>query len=195
MSTAKIQLEIDLLETLSKQGESYSDGKTRFGWRNPIRKDTGTLLKAITISHSPVHSLEIGTAHGLSALYLVDGFHDPDNQTLDTIDFDAAVAESTQQRMDRLQLPVKVHHGDALDVFPNLHKMYDLVFFDAQKNQYLPQLLSLKDLGLIGPGTVILADNVLDRQSECLPFIQWFEDNGVNNHIIATECGLLVARL
>ena len=195
MRRTEIQKEIDLLETISKQGESYSDGKTRYGWRNPVRKDTGTLLKAFSLSSAPQHTLEIGTAHGLSALYLVDGFADFSHQTLDTIDFDESVSQSTQERMTRLNVPVKVFHGDALDVFPGLYKNYELVFFDAQKNQYLPQMQSLVDLNLVGKGTVILADNVLDRKSECQPFLDWFTENNINHHIIATECGLLVARL
>lgn len=195
MNKVEVQKEIELLETISKQGESYSDGKSRYGWRNPVRKDTGTLLKAFSISSAPRHTLEIGTAHGLSALYLVDGFDDSNRQTLDTIDFDESVAKTTQERMDRLRVPIQVHHGDALEVFPRLSKRYDLVFFDAQKNQYLPQMQSLVELNLVGPGTVILADNVLDRKSECQPFLDWFTENRINNHIIATECGLLVARL
>ncbi len=195
MRRDQIKSEIESLETLSKQGESYSDGKDRFGWRNPIRKDTGTLLKSLVITRNPEHVLEIGTAHGLSALYLIEGFHDFSNQDLDTIDFDQGVSDSTQARMDRLGVPVNVHFGDAIEVFPKLNKRYDLVFFDAQKNQYLPQLNSLIDLKLIGAGTVILADNVLDRKSECQPFLDWFHENEINHHIIETECGLLVARL
>jgi predicted O-methyltransferase YrrM len=195
MNRAGIQQEIDLLETISKQGESYSDGKNRYGWRNPVRKDTGTLLKAFSLSVAPQHTLEIGTAHGLSALYLVDGFADFSHQTLDTIDFDESVSQSTQDRMRRLNVPVTVHYGDALDVFPRLTKKYGLVFFDAQKNQYLPQMQSLLNLNLIGTGTIILADNVLDRKAECQPFLDWFSENRINNHIIATECGLLVARI
>ncbi|MFM8916936.1 MAG: O-methyltransferase [Bacteroidota bacterium] len=195
MNRDHIIAEINLLERQSKQGESYSDGKDRYGWRNPIRKDTGPLLKSLVITRNPVNVLEIGTAHGLSALYLVDGFQDFNKQHLDTIDFDLSVAQSTQERMDRLNVPIKVHHGDALDVFPKLKTFFEIVFFDAQKNQYLPQLKSLIELGLIGDGTVILADNVLDRKEECMPFLKWFQENNINNHIITTECGLLVAHL
>jgi predicted O-methyltransferase YrrM len=195
MKRGQIKSEIESLETLSKQGESYSDGKDRFGWRNPIRKDTGTLLQSLVITRNPEHVLEIGTAHGLSALYLIDGFHDFSKQDLDTIDFDQSVSVSTQARMDRLGAPVKVHFGDAIEVFAKLNKRYELVFFDAQKNQYLPQLKTLIDLKLIGSGTVVLADNVLDRKSECQPFLDWFQENDINHNIIQTECGLLVARL
>ncbi|CAI6012559.1 unnamed protein product [Closterium sp. NIES-65] len=38
---------------------------------------------------------------------------------------------------------------------------FDLVFIDHVKHLYLPDLLFLKDQKLIGPGTVIVADNIL----------------------------------
>ena len=53
MDRRALQNEIEYLESQSKIGESYSDGKDRYGWRNPIRKDTGTLLKSMVIAGAP----------------------------------------------------------------------------------------------------------------------------------------------
>lgn len=69
----KISIEIEMLESFSKQGESYTNDTGSFGWRNPIRQDTGPILVDITSKTSPKRVLEIGTAHGLSTLYLVCG--------------------------------------------------------------------------------------------------------------------------
>jgi predicted O-methyltransferase YrrM len=149
----------------------------------------------ITSKASPKRVLEIGTAHGLSTLYLVCGLNNELNPTIDTIEFDGQVAESTQKRMTKLEVPVKVHHGEAMDVISSLTGYYDLVFFDAQKNHYYKQLRSLISKGLIGKGSVILADNVIDRQTECQPFLDWFTANDIRHEIIPTECGLLVAQL
>lgn len=189
------QKEIEELELLNKQGESYSDGKNRYGWRNPVRKDTGPLLLSFVIATAPQRILEIGTGHGLSALYLASGLQPNVDGVFDTIDFDEAVAASTAQRMSRLNAPVNVHMGDALDVLDRLTDRYQMVFFDGQKDQYFPQISKMIALGLIGKGTVVLADNVMDRRTECLPFLNWFQDQQIPNHIIQTECGLSVARL
>lgn len=193
MMTERVRREIELLETYSKQGESYSDGLGRYGWRNPIREDTGGLLQALVVAANPSRMLEIGTAHGLSALYLISGARS--GTTMDTIEFDAAVAMETQQRMDACNMPVNVCCGEALEVIDKLEGHYDLVFFDAQKNQYKPQLERLLGRGLAGSGTLILADNVIDRAEECAEFLQWFMDRDIPHHIIETECGLLVAKL
>jgi predicted O-methyltransferase YrrM len=93
------------------------------------------------------------------------------------------------------QVPVTVRCGEALTVIDGLAGRYDLVFFDAQKNQYQSQLERLLAKGLVGPGTVLLADNVIDRAEECADFLRWFIDREIPHHIIQTECGLLVAKL
>jgi predicted O-methyltransferase YrrM len=191
--TDRIRQEIAHLESFSKRGESYSDGKGRYGWRNPIREDTGSLLTALVVAASPKRMLEIGTAHGLSALYLVSGM--PACGVLHTIEFDEAVADDTQRRMDACGVPVKVLRGEALQVIAGLEDRYDLVFFDAQKDQYLPQLQALLAGGLVGPGTTLLADNVTDRRAECQPFLDWISANGLRHQILPTECGLLVATI
>jgi predicted O-methyltransferase YrrM len=190
-----LEAEIQTLESFSKQGESYSDGKNRFGWRNPIRQDTGNVLRVLAMSSKARRILEIGTGHGLSTLYLAAGLPSDRNWVFDTIELDAAVAASTQKRMDTLQLPVRVWQGDAGDVIPQLSGPYDLVFFDAQKSHYYDQLQSLLSTGAISAGTVILADNVVDRQTECQLFLDWFDKQGIHHYILQTECGLLVAGL
>ncbi len=186
--------EIKKLELLDKQGESYTNSEGRYGWRNPIRKDTGKILTSLMLAKNPQRILEIGTAHGLSTLYLVMGL-DHSKSVVDTIEFDAEVANSTQKRMDRLQVPVSVLEGDAEEVIAGLDSFYDIVFFDAQKNKYYAQLMALLKKGCIGAGTMILADNVSDRREECLNFLNWFPENRISHTIIETECGLLVASL
>ena len=68
-------------------------------------------------------------------------------------------------------------------------------FFDAQKSHYFQQLNLLIEKNLIQKGSVLLADNVIDRQEECHEFLNWFTENNINHTIIPTECGLLVATL
>lgn len=186
---------IQTLELFSKQGESYADESGRHGWRNPIRSDTGVLLRSFVLALQPRRVLEIGTAHGLSALYLASGWQHTHGVRLDTIEFDAEVADAAQARMDSIGAPVRVLSGDASVVIPSLQEHYEVVFFDAQKSLYLQHFLQLLEAGCIGPGSVVLADNVVDRQEECGDFLQYFEERNIAHTILPTECGLLVARL
>ena len=63
---------------------------------------------------------------------------------LDTIELDPRVADGVRRRVADLGLPVQVFDGDALEVIAGLEHAYDLVFLDAQKDQYLPYLMALK---------------------------------------------------
>lgn len=193
MNTLDIEKEIELLETFNKKGESYANANGSFGWRNPIRQDTGRILQGLTLSRNPNRILEIGTAHGLSALYLYLGASD--NTEMHTIEFDAPVAKDTQNRFDTLGANIKVLQGDGMEVISTLTGSYDLVFFDAQKSHYATQLQLLLEKNLVGPGTLILADNVIDREEECTAFLDWFNQENIQHTIIPTECGLLVACL
>lgn len=187
---------IDALELLDKQGPSYATAEGRHGWRNPIRGDTGPLLEALVLAHGSTRLLEIGTAHGLSALHMLCGIADWETGSIETIELDADVAAATQQRMDELGVPVRVHQGDATRVIADvLDGTFDTVFLDAQKSHYLPQLEALLARGLIESGTLVLGDNVIDRSEECAPFLAWFVENDVPHRVVPTECGLLVARL
>lgn len=190
----KLEQEILRLEAMSKQGESYSDATGRYGWRNPVRRDTGPLLAAQVAAHDAYRILEVGTAHGLSALHLVNGWATLEGRELHTIEMDQQVGEQAQRLFDGLGLPVKVHVGEAMGVIEDqLEGRFDMVFLDAQKSHYGMQWKALVSRGLVGKGTLLLADNVIDRKVECTSLFQALDEQGINYQIIPTECGLLSA--
>lgn len=195
MSHPSVQSVIERLEEMSKQGESYANAEGRHGWRNPIRSDTGPLLRKEVSDRNPMRMLEVGTAHGLSALYLVQGWANLEGRRLDTIEFDEEVAKAAQARFDALGLPVVVHIGEAQEVIAGMSEAasFDLVFLDAQKSHYGPQWRLLTDRGLVGPGTVLLVDNVIDRKAECAGLFEVLDAQGLAYDILPTECGLLKA--
>ncbi|MBL6722009.1 MAG: class I SAM-dependent methyltransferase [Planctomycetes bacterium] len=193
MRTPTIQNTINTLEAFDKQGESYANAHGRFGWRNPIREDTGELLYGLVLAARPRRVLEVGTAHGLSGLYLASAL--PAGSDLVTLELDPEVAAASQARFDACEVPVQVIPGDALEQIPRLAGPFDLVFLDAQKDQYLACILALLEHGLLAPGAMILADNVLDRAAECAPLLEWCRSQAVEHTVIGTACGLLVARL
>ena len=54
---------------------------------------------------------------------------------------------------------IKQHVGNALDIIPKLNKTFDLVFIDADKENYTNYFHAIIDI--INPGGIILSDNVL----------------------------------
>lgn len=194
--TAPVAGAIDELEGWSKHGESYADASGRYGWRNPIRRDTGPLLHALVRARHPSRILEIGTAHGLSGLYLASALDPDSTAVMDTVELDPEVAEEAQRRFQRCGVPVRVHAGDALEVIARFDgPPFEVVFLDAQKDHYRRQTEALEGRGLLAPGALLLADNVLDRREECRPLLEWLTERRIPYGILPTECGLLVARL
>ncbi len=126
MQLQRINTEIERLEGFSKKGESYANENGSFGWRNPIRQDTGRILQSLVIAANPKRILEIGTAHGLSALYLYSGLQEKNEVNFDTIEFDKTVAQDTQERFNQLNVCIKVHAGEAMEVIGLLTNPSDL---------------------------------------------------------------------
>ena len=119
----------------------------------------GKVLELFSKMIAPKRILEIGTFTGFSALCLVKGLQaDGKLTTLELREEDAATAKKyfTKAGMDsKIELLI----GDALQIIPTLHEIWDLVFIDADKvnyiNYYELTLPSVKS------GGWILADNVL----------------------------------
>ena len=102
------------------------------------------------------------------------------------------------------------HIGPALEVVPGLGLVFDLVFIDADKREYPAYYRMLMDGGLVHPGSVILADNVLwsgkvaegeaarnDRQTQgVLAFNRMVRDDPrVEKVIVPLRDGLTVIRV
>ncbi len=119
----------------------------------------GKFLSMISRMVKPENILEIGTFTGYSAICLSDGLQE--NGTLYTIDVNEELEEMARKYFAQAGLTHKVKYmiGDAVSLIPQIEVMLDLVFIDADKENYS------KYYDLVFPklrsGGVILADNVL----------------------------------
>lgn len=81
--------------------------------------------------------------------------------TVDTIDINEEL-ESIQKKyfdLSSWKNQIKQHIGDAIEIIPNLGKKYDLVFIDADKENYLNYFDLI--VPIMNEGGIILSDNVL----------------------------------
>lgn len=119
----------------------------------------GKFLAMISYMLKPASILEIGTLTGFSALCLAEGLTE-DGQ-LHTIEIREADAATAQNNFDKLALgkKIKLHIGDALSIIPTLNTIWNLIFIDADKVNYI-NYYELT-LPLLKSGGFIIADNVL----------------------------------
>lgn len=119
----------------------------------------GRILSMISKMVRPKHILEIGTYTGYSALCLVEGMHI--NGELHTIDHNEELFDFQRKYFDRSGYGKQIHQhlGNALEIIPKLKMNFDLVFIDADKENYSNYFNAIIDK--INSGGVILSDNVL----------------------------------
>ena len=166
----------------------------------------GKFLEMISHMLTPRRILEIGTFTGYSAICMARGL--AEEGLLHTIDIndETMVIARKYILMAALDHKIILHTGNAVDVISNLQEIFDLVFIDADKPQYISYYESVFDK--IRLGGVILADNVLwggkvlnenkypDRETKgILDFNNYVsEDVRVEKVMIPLRDGLLMMR-
>lgn len=121
----------------------------------------GRLLTMLTQMMRPQRVLEIGTFTGYSALCIAAGLES--GAELHTVEVDDELESFAAEFFGRSEHRDKIyqHIGSALEVAPRLDGRFDLVFMDGDKREYPAYLTMLLDGGLVGSGSIIIADNIL----------------------------------
>ena len=119
----------------------------------------GKFLEMVSSMIKPKKILEIGTFTGYSALCLAKGLQD--DGSLHTIELREEDAKSAKGFFDQSFFKEKIilHIGDALEIVGKLDDMWDLVFIDADKENYINYFNLV--LPKVKQNGFILADNVL----------------------------------
>ncbi len=119
----------------------------------------GRIQSAISHMIKPRRILEIGTFTGYSALCFAEGL--TGDGLLFTIDVNEETKAIAEKYFKRSEYATKIRSltGNALQVIPTLHETFDLVFIDADKENYSAYYDLVLDK--VHKGGYILADNVL----------------------------------
>ncbi len=119
----------------------------------------GQVLRMLSKMQRPKYILEVGTYTGYAALCLADGLSG--DGELHTIDINEELEDRIRgyfaQSLWAHQL--HFHLGDAREIIGQLDKPWDLVFIDADKENYLNYYELV--IPLMPSGGLIIADNVL----------------------------------
>jgi len=114
-----------------------------------------------TISHmiKPLRVLEIGTYTGYSAICLAEGLSQ--GGLVITIDNNEELTSTVTSAIEAAgaKSKIKLLVGEASEIIPSLNEVFDLVFIDADKENYSLYVDLVIDK--VKSGGFILADNVL----------------------------------
>ena len=121
----------------------------------------GRFLSFLSRLIRPVRILELGTFAGFSALCLAEGLQ-PGGKVV-TIEKNDELEDFIRENLALSPLgeQVELHIGSTRDVLPTLptEELFDLVFIDADKREYVHDYELL--FPLVKSGGIILADNTL----------------------------------
>jgi predicted O-methyltransferase YrrM len=119
----------------------------------------GRVLSMLSKLIRPVNILEIGTYTGYSALCLCEGMQE--NGVLHTIDIKEELVDFQRKYFDKSPWGSQIvqHLGEAMDIIPTIDTTFDLVFIDADKENYINYFHLI--VPKMNKGGIILSDNVL----------------------------------
>jgi len=119
----------------------------------------GRALSMLSKMICPNSILEIGTYTGYSALCLAEGL--TDDGVLITIDKNIELVDRVNAYFSKSEFAskIKMIQGNALSILPKLEQKWDLIFIDADKENY--QKYYDMTFPNLNSGGYIIADNVL----------------------------------
>src|SRR5690606_18965012 len=119
----------------------------------------GRVLSLLSKLTRPKTILEVGTYTGYATLCLAEGLQE--NGIIHTMDIKEELQDFQRKYFDQSPWSgqIKQHLGNALDIIPQLETAFDLVFIDADKENYINYFNMI--VPLMNKGGIILSDNVL----------------------------------
>jgi predicted O-methyltransferase YrrM len=127
-----------------------------------LERETGHWLSLLVRATGARSIFEIGSSNGVSTIWLAAAARDTGGQVTGTEILPARAAEANRNLAEAgLADIARVVPGDARETLRALSGPFDLVFIDAEKDDYAAHLLAVVDR--VRLGGLILADNVISH--------------------------------
>jgi predicted O-methyltransferase YrrM len=127
-----------------------------------VARTTGQFLFAFVAPQTDCAVLEIGGSRGYSTIWLAAGARYLGGRVL-SLEADPAKCEAWRKNIEEAGLSdwAELIEGDAFETLPRIDDVFDVVFLDAEKEDY-ERLFAIARTK-IEPGAVVIADNVLSH--------------------------------
>jgi predicted O-methyltransferase YrrM len=124
-----------------------------------VDRETGRWLSLLVRAIGAREILEIGSSNGVSTIWLAFAARENDGHVTGTEILPRRAEEASRNLAEAgLDAVARVISGDARETASTLSGPFDLVFIDAEKDDYVAHLHAVIDR--VRPGGLILADNV-----------------------------------
>ena len=127
-----------------------------------IARTTGQFLFSLVAPQNDCGVLEIGGSRAYSTIWLAAGVRYFSGRVV-SIEYDPAKADAWRQNVAEAGLDgwAELVAGDAFEALPLIGDVFDLVFLDAEKDDYERLFALARER--VEPGALVVADNVLSH--------------------------------
>jgi predicted O-methyltransferase YrrM len=127
-----------------------------------IEPTTGRLLFSLVAPQTDCEVLELGGSRGYSSIWLAAGVRNFGGRVL-SLEHDPAKIEAWHRNVEEAGVEewAELREGDAFQQLPLIDDLFDVVFLDAEKDDYEELFRLARDK--VEPGALVVADNVLSH--------------------------------
>ncbi len=128
-----------------------------------IPPTTGRFLLGLVAHHAGCSVLELGGSRGYSTIWLAAGARLLGGRVL-SFEIEPARCELWRRNISQAGLDefAELIEGNALEILPDIEDVFDVVFIDAEKEDYESLFQAAREK--VEPGAVFVADNVLSHE-------------------------------
>jgi predicted O-methyltransferase YrrM len=147
----------------AEDADERERGVSREQRARQVARTTGQFLFALVAPQWDCEVLEIGGSRGYSSIWLGAGVRYLGGRVL-SLESDPAKVEAWQRNIAEAGLEdwVELIAGDAIEELPKIQDVFDVIFLDAEKEDYERLFELSRDK--LEPGALVVADNVLSHQ-------------------------------
>jgi caffeoyl-CoA O-methyltransferase len=151
---------LDRLE--QEDAAERAEGVPRERRARQVARTTGQFLFAYVAPQTDCEVLEIGGSRGYSTIWLAAGVRYLGGRVL-SLEADPAKCEAWRANIAEAGLAdwADLVEDDAFETLPRIDDVFDVVFLDAEKEDYEPLFMLARTK--LEPGAVVIADNVLSH--------------------------------
>jgi caffeoyl-CoA O-methyltransferase len=157
----KVRAVLDRLEL--EDAAEREQGAARERRSRAVTPTTGRFLFSLVAPQNACEVLEVGGSRGYSAIWLAAGARILGGRVL-SIEHDPEKCEAWRRNVAEAGLEewADVVEGDAFEALAGIADIFDVVFIDAEKEDYEPLFLLARQK--LEPGGLVVADNVLSHE-------------------------------
>jgi predicted O-methyltransferase YrrM len=128
-----------------------------------VARPTGQFLFALVAPQTDCEVLEVGGSRGYSTIWLAAGVRYLGGRVL-SLEHDPRKIEAWRANVAEAGLEdwAELLEGDAKETLPGIEDVFDVVFLDAEKEDYEELFQSARTK--LEPGAIVVADNVLSHE-------------------------------